>query len=254
MGAPSTELRTLWKGLDDAFERALEPVRGRTEPLGVLYSGGVDSSVLAWELRGEPRLTLCTLGGADSADLAAGRAGAERLGLPWQPMGAAETEVTGTGDRFKEDLSGLSPVSRLVLLSLACAIDQASPGRLVCGQGVDELFLGYAHFRDLDAVQVERRSREDLDRLLATDWPRTQRIAARAGKTIEAPFLDPKFIERASQVPISLRLPRDRPKGFFRDWAIHRGLPPELANRAKKALQYGSGVARVVRTLYEVGR
>jgi asparagine synthase (glutamine-hydrolysing) len=160
-----------------------------------------------------------------------------------------ETEV-----RFREELAGISPVSRIVLLSLAIAIGQASPPRLVCGQGADELFLGYAHYRNLGGAEAERRSREDLLRLRVTDWPRTQRIAAKSGKEVVAPYLSPEFEESARRVPVDLRLPGDLPKRFFREWAIERGLPPELAGRPKKAVQYGSGVDALVRSMRRVER
>jgi asparagine synthase (glutamine-hydrolysing) len=242
-----SDVPTLREGLSSAFEEALRPLRASTGRLGVLFSGGVDSSLLAWELRLHPGTLLCTLGREGSPDLLAGRAGAERLGLPWQDLSAGAAEVNAVESRYEGELAGIPAVSRTVLLSLALAIEQAAPTLLVCGQGVDELFLGYAHYRTLAASEAERRSREDLDRLRTTDWPRTQRIAEKAGKAIVAPYLSTAFEEAARQVPVDLRLPRELPKRFFREWACSRGLPSELAYRPKKALQYGTGVATLLR-------
>jgi asparagine synthase (glutamine-hydrolysing) len=239
--------RPLQKALDRALEDALAPLRATNAPLGVLFSGGVDSALIAWELRKQPRVVLCTLGREGSADLTSGRAGAARLGLPWQMLSVSSTGLRDAGSRFEQDLKGVSPVSRAVLLSLAIAIEQAEPQRLVCGQGADELFLGYAHYRNLSGPDAERRSHDDLDRLHDQDWPRTQRIAEKAGKTIVAPYLSTRFEEVARRVPVELRLPGNRPKGFFRDWAQQRGLPIELAERPKKALQYGTGVSGLLR-------
>jgi asparagine synthase (glutamine-hydrolysing) len=235
--------------LDSAFEEALRPVRTSTGPIGVLFSGGVDSALLAWELRRRPAVLLCTLGREGSPDLRAGRAGAERLGLPWEGLPVGPDEVRRAESRFGDELGGVSPVARTVLLTLAIAIAEASPPRLVCGQGVDELFLGYAHYRNLDAVEAEKRSREDLARLRATDWPRTQRIAESVGKAVIAPYLTASFEECARNVPTHLRLPGDLPKRFFREWAVGRGLPVGMADRPKKAVQYGSGVDSLVRAL-----
>jgi asparagine synthase (glutamine-hydrolysing) len=248
------EVGNLREKLSRALEDALRPVKTAPGPLGILFSGGVDSALLAWELRRRPQVVLCTLGREGSPDLRAGRAGAEQLGLPWEGLRAEENEVRAAEVRFEEELAGASPVSRTVLLSLAIAIDQASPLRLVCGQGVDELFLGYAHYRNLGGAEAERRSREDLARLRETDWPRTQRIATKAGKDVLAPYLSSLFEESARSVPVDLRLPRDLPKRFFREWAVERGLPPELAARPKKAVQYGSGVDALVRALRRSAR
>jgi asparagine synthase (glutamine-hydrolysing) len=234
--------------LDSALEKALDPFRASTGRLGVLFSGGVDSALIAWELRTRPKVLLCTLGREGSPDLGAGRAGAERLGLAWQALPVDPDHLKIVTSRFEKELAGASAVARTVLVSLALAIEQAEPDLLVCGQGADELFLGYAHYRGLDGPEAERRSRDDLGRLRESDWPRTQRIAEKVGKTILAPYLSPAFEEAALRVPIALRLPGDRPKRFFREWAIERGLPAELADRPKKALQYGTGVSTLLRS------
>jgi asparagine synthase (glutamine-hydrolysing) len=248
------DLASLRERLSSALKDALRPAQAAPGPLGILFSGGVDSALLAWELRNKPHVVLCTLGRDGSPDLLAGRAGADAFGLPWEGLRVGEGEVRAAEARCGEELAGVPPVSRMVLLSLAIAIGQASPPRLVCGQGVDELFLGYAHYRSLGGPEAEARSREDLLRLRATDWPRTQRIAERSAKEVLAPYLSPAFEESARLVPVDLRLPGDLPKRFFREWAVERGLPPELAARPKKAVQYGSGVDALVRALRRAER
>jgi asparagine synthase (glutamine-hydrolysing) len=243
-----TELE-LRMGLDSAFEQALYPLQSGTEPVGVLFSGGVDSALLAWELRHLPGVVLCTMGREGSSDLQAGREGAHLLGLPWARVTVGSEEVRSAERRFSVALEGLTRVSRSVLLSLALAIEGSSPRLLVCGQGVDELFLGYAHYRGLSVEEADRRSREDLERLHETDWPRTVRVAETVGKEIIAPYLEPAFEDAARRVPIEARLPGDSPKRFFREWAVARGLPVDLSVRPKKALQYGSGVDSLSRQL-----
>jgi len=243
------DLRDLHATLDAAFEEAIQPSIRSKEPIGVLFSGGVDSALLAWELRSRPGVLLSTMGREGSPDLRAGEAGAAHFGLPWERVALDDAVIVRSLDRFSSELRGLSSLSRAILLSLAIAIEGATPDRLVCGQGVDELFLGYAHYRGLSESEAARRSREDLTRLRETDWPRTQRIAASLEKEVVAPYLAPSFESAATRVPIALRLPGDLPKRFFREWAVARGLPPELAHRPKKALQYGSGVDALLRRL-----
>jgi len=247
VGLTHSEERILRSELDAAFEEALRPLRAPGGALGILFSGGVDSSLLAFELRSRPELTLCTMGRDGAPDLKAGQEGATRLGLPWEPNVIGELEVAAAESRFASELVGLPPVSRTVLLGLAVAITGARPSRLVCGQGADELFLGYAHYRGLSADEASMRAQEDLDRLLATDWPRTLRIGEKAGKTLFAPYLSATFVRAARAVPTDSRIPREMPKRYFREWALARGLPAELALRPKKALQYGTGVAALVR-------
>ena len=58
------------------------------------------------------------------------------------------------------------------------------------GQGADELFFGYAHFRRLTLEEAQARQRLDLARLLDFEWPRAQRIAESLGHDLRSPFLD----------------------------------------------------------------
>lgn len=233
--------------LDAAFERTLAPYRSAGAPLTLLYSGGVDSSLLAWELRSRTGLVLLTVGTPESPDLAAGRSGAELLGLPWTPAVVNAADADRMVRAIADDLRGTRAVTRTVLLALALAIERCPTPQALVGQGADELFLGYAHFRGLDREQATARAEADLARLHEEDWPHTLEIAARLGHTVTAPFLDADYVAVARSVPIELRLPGGEPKRFFRDWALRRGLPEEIAARPKRAMQYGSGVDRLRR-------
>lgn len=233
--------------LDAALDHALFGLKESRGRLGILFSGGVDSSLLAWELRSRPDVVLYTLGRPGSFDLRAGEHAASMLGLPWVPLPTDRTEVGRMAETLAPRLRDLPPVSQIVLVTLGIALRRAESPVLVCGQGADELFWGYAHYRGLDAVAATRRAEADLLRLHETDWPRTQQIAAQFGRRVLAPYLDPAFESASLRVPAELRLPGNRPKGMFRDWARRRGLPAELAERPKKAAQYGSGVDALYR-------
>jgi asparagine synthase (glutamine-hydrolysing) len=143
----------------------------------------------------------------------------------------------------------LSLGRRSLRLAIAIAIERAPDPTLLCGQGADELFLGYAHFRGLDPGAAEQRAAEDLQRLVNEDWPATQALAVRLGRRIEAPFLHPSFLDAANAIPLERRMPTESTKAFWRRWVVRRGLPEELAARPKKAIQYGSGVDRWLRTM-----
>jgi len=216
-------------------------------PLALLFSGGVDSSLIAWELRDRPLLTLSTVGTIGSPDLVAAEEGARLLKLPWAPSVVAAEKVREIARQVDPQLEGLPPVRHSVLLSFATAVAHAPEGPLLCGQGADELFLGYAHYRGLGPNEAERRSTEDLDLAISEDWPRAAHIARTLGRTVHAPYLSPEFVAAARSVPVEQRLPVPEPKAFFRDWARHRGLPELLASRPKRALQYGSGIDRILR-------
>ncbi len=233
--------------LDRAWSGALGRWRNTDEPISLLFSGGVDSAVLAWELRRAPGLSLLTVGRAGSSDLAQARDVAARLGRPWRGHEISEDEVRRMRATVEDELAGVRRPMLSVFVAFALAVERTPPGTVLCGQGADELFLGYAHFRGLDAEAALLRSERDLARLQQEDWPRAVRLARRLGRDVEAPYLDPAFVAAARSVPIEARLPRPEAKAFLRAWARERGAPEFVVERPKRAFQYGSGLDRVVR-------
>ena len=216
-------------------------------PVRLLFSGGVDSGLLAWEWREQSGLGLVTVAAHGAPDLDAARSAASRLRAPWAGFEVREEEVGRMADDVAREFGPLPRTSRDVLVALGLALARCGRGRVLCGQGADELFLGYAHFRGLSALEAERRAERDLATLQEVEWPRARRLAETMGVSLSAPYLAADFVTAALGIPIEERLPGARPKGLFRDWAMHRGLPAEIAERAKRALQFGSGVARVLR-------
>jgi asparagine synthase (glutamine-hydrolysing) len=236
----------MFADLDRALEVALRPWRDTSASLTVLFSGGVDSGLLAWELRTGRGRELLTIGVPGANDLAAARDGAAHLGLHVRIVEVDPTEVAEVARRWAPMLDEVSPVQRSVLVAFAVALGHTPPGPVLCGQGADELFLGYAHYRGLGPLEADTRSAADLGRLIDEDGPRVDRIAAELGRTLASPYLAPEFIAAATAIPIEARMPTDRPKDLFRRWAAHRGLPPGVADRPKRAMQYGSGIARLL--------
>jgi len=236
-----------WDRLDRAIDAALRPVRGQPVPAVVLFSGGIDSGLLAWELRLRPHTSLFTVGVAGSDDLDRARETAPLVGLPWEGRTLTDADLAEVERVVEPALLHVPGPRRGIFVAFAAAVALAPAGLLLCGQGVDELFLGYAHFRGLSAGDAARRSEADLATLVQDDWPTTLRISALWRRDIVAPYLDPPFVDAASEVPIDQRLPRSLTKPYFRRWVEHRGAPQAITGRPKRALQYGSGVDRWMR-------
>ncbi|MGP8072912.1 MAG: asparagine synthase C-terminal domain-containing protein [Thermoplasmata archaeon] len=232
--------------LDPALEAALGrlPTEG---PLVVLFSGGVDSGLLAWELRRRSGVELSTFGLTGSPDPMAARRAAELLHLPCHEGRATPEEVRSMRQTIATWVGPLTPTEASIETAFALAVKTAPLGTLVCGQGADELFFGYAHYRPLNASAAAARAEHDLALLREVAWPRAQRVAQELGRTVRAPYLDAEFVEAARAVPAVDRSRADPPKAWFRTWAVRRGLPAEIAFRPKKALQYGSGVDRLLK-------
>ena len=234
--------------LDRAFDRSMRSLLENAGRLTVLFSGGVDSSLLAYSLRHHPGLHLVTVGVEGSVDLANGRSASELLRLPWRGAIVGPTEMVEVLTSSDDLLEGASGSARSVAVSLGLAVRATEPSTVVTAQGVDELFLGYAHFRGLAGSALQKRYHEDLSGLLEREWPRARRIAQRMGRVLVAPFLEPELLPLCEAIPLEIRAQRPGSKPWFRSWAQHRGLPTELVERPKKALQFGSGIDRMLRS------
>jgi asparagine synthase (glutamine-hydrolysing) len=228
---------------------ALERTTAGHPPVSLLYSGGLDSSLVALGLRGRVDETLLTVGVGGSPDLRAAQHGARLLSLPWRGRTVGAEDLRAVLATDGSIIARASPASRSVLVGIALALDSAERACVVCGQGADELFLGYAHFEGLSPSDSDRQRREDLEKLLTVDWPLSQEIARRRGKTLISPYLDSSFLESLQALSIDQLQSHPGRKPLLRELAHHLGLPDELTERPKKAFQYGSGLDRLLRTV-----
>lgn len=234
--APATLLGVLTTAVRDALANA--------DHATLLFSGGLDSALLAWLAPASVPLTLVTVGTPGAPDLAAARDAAQQMGREVEVHVLTPAEILDAWDRGRDELHGLREPIRSVALAFALATEAARPGRVLCGQGADELFYGYAHLQGLSPEAARQRARDDLDRLVGTDWPRALRMGDARGRALSAPYLDPRVREIAARfAPPAFGEP---PKIALRRAAAVAGLPPALVDRPKRALQYGSGVAKVL--------
>lgn len=241
--------------LSPALMAALDRATQGAPEVSLLFSGGLDSTLLAHLLMKVPRfrepgrIALVTIGLLGCGDLDQAATAARALGLPWEGRAVTPEQVREAAGAVRAmetraEIRGPPPEGmRLeVLTGLRLALERAPTTRVLCGQGADELFLGYAHFVPLQGDRLEQRFRRDLLQLQKEDWPATQRIAAELAKDLRAPYLDPEVLRGLDDVPLEARRRPGEPKALLREQAVMFGLPQELALRKKKALQYGSGV------------
>ncbi len=231
-----------WGALDRALEAAVARAReGEARPT-LLYSGGVDSSLLAHALPPGWRGELLAVGLPSARDLRAAAEGAAALGRPLRTVLLEPAEIARRAEAIEASFGPLPEPARSVQVALALAVEAALGGTVIVGQGADELFGGYAHFRGLGRAAAEARRRADLERLVEVDWPLSVRLSEASGKRLRAPYLDPEFLALARGLPLEEVGPGGLTKPSFRRWAAHRGLPASIVERPKLAMQYGSGV------------
>jgi len=238
-------------GLAQALELAVAAaVAGEQKP-GVFFSGGVDSSVLAFLARkANPQTVLLIAGVEGSEDLRKGRENAVAMGFAEDaviPVVLGDKEIiallgeareeTGETDLMKLELS-------VVLLALCKRACTEGITVALSGSGAEELFLGYAaHRAAFDAGgDLEALRKRELAELPQKDIERNSIIAAYSGVTLVLPFLDPDVVQEALSRSAASNFSVGENKAVLRDAARSLGIPEQASGRQKRAMQYGSGV------------
>ncbi|MCI4346028.1 MAG: asparagine synthase-related protein [Thermoplasmata archaeon] len=222
-------------------------------PITILYSGGLDSSVLAWILRARPRTQLLTIGREGSQDLVAAEATSEELGLPWTGHRLEEQQIRDAGPRWASALGSVREPERSVQLAFALAFEAAGSRRLVLGQGADELFWGYARVRSAPVEEAGRLAEQALEKLLAQDLPLTGRLASATGHELLLPYLDKEVRDCVAAFPLGAHHDRIAGKPMLRQVARALGVPLSACERPKRAIQYGTGIGQALRA-FPAGR
>jgi asparagine synthase (glutamine-hydrolysing) len=232
------------EGLDAAVGAALADA----PDAAVAFSGGVDSTLVADAVDGP----LYVAGFPDSHDVAAARDAARGLDrelrvveLSMATVEAAVPEVArATGRTNAMDVAIALP---LYLVAQRAAAD--GHDRLAVGQGADELFGGYAKVAKapedprVDAGTV-RGARRETVRSLPDQLPRDVLALGAAGVTPVAPLLDDRVVAAALVLPGHLLVDDRGERKLALRRVARRRIPARVAYREKKAVQYGSLVAR----------
>jgi asparagine synthase (glutamine-hydrolysing) len=235
------------------------------ESVGILYSGGLDSSILTkllTKLYWPERVILVTIGVEGSYDIKNAIAGAREIETTLNMCLLTTTNVK----QSIEDILHHNLVNRVGELSIAIPLylgfqflSQNFDTKLVfLGQGADELFGGYKKYITVYAEsgieEVKAQMNRDLNLMMNQQMRMEKNIASIFGISLYYPFLSTKVIEFAQSIPVSDHIEykyKEKPnrKVVLRKLAKEIGLSDNIANQPKKALQYGSGTIKLLKKI-----
>jgi len=238
--------------LDESGEELLSRLKGSLEVISnvrtaVLFSGGLDSTLLAALAKSFSELRLYTVGYPGSHDIEAGRRGAEELDLPWEPILIDDSVLRGAVAYLRDQVGVTDPVTVSFEVPLYLVCSRVPERVLLSGQGADELFGGYARYSPMSPEELEQARAADFQRLLFDGFIREARMAQDLGKTLVCPYLDLQVVEAALRVPSRELFGELGNKQPLRRIAMGLGLASALA--PKKAAQYGSGVMKAMKRM-----
>jgi asparagine synthase (glutamine-hydrolysing) len=245
--------QALDKILSAAIERRLPPGL----PVATLFSGGIDSTLVAhYARRFRPEAPGYFVGSADAPDYPYAAAYADKTGydLRMVPFDPQSEEAFDTLDEVVAVTESFEPnLIRGAVCSLAAARAVHRDGFRValCGEGADELFCGYAPleiaFHESGAVGQPVRD-ECLDLMNRVSLQRVDRCSMRHSVETREPFLDPAVVNYALNLDASalVREVKGLPTGKMplRDlYDLYPDeLPASIRDRAKVPFGEGAGL------------
>jgi len=205
--------------------------------VAVAFSGGLDSSLLAWLLR-EKDPILITVGEAKSHDIVMAKRGADIMGLGLETI---ETENVKEIIRFASSFSRtLMDYSLAVgFYTVAKRAKELGAKWLVTGQMADELFGGYSKYKNINEKNLNPVLFKDF---LNSNLQRDAYAILSGGVVPVFPYASRPFANLALGLPADYKIN----KRGLRTIASMAGLPDELVKSEKKAFQYGSGIEKIV--------
>jgi asparagine synthase (glutamine-hydrolysing) len=241
-------LSGLKKDLYDVMVQSLEGVK-ESNTVGISFSGGVDSSLLAKITKDLGYdIVLLTMGFVDSHDVEFSKTMAKTLGIRHEIELICEETFSDVARKIYDTINvdNLSwNENCIAFYYVAKLAKKHNISKVITANGIDELFCGYNSYRDFipegeeAGVGLMKEKLNNEIRMMQA----VNQVTSEFGVLIVQPFLSERFIEFAKTVPLEYKI-KDKDdlmrKHIVRKLALSIGVPEESALKQKKAMQYGS--------------
>lgn len=234
--------------IDALFVTVTENLRGINK-IGIAFSGGVDSTLLAMICKNmKIDTTLLTVGFPDSNDIEFSKSISHKINMNHKILEIEKGDLPVITKKIKNEIScsNTSHIENCIAFNYIAKLASNNDIRVVLtANGFDELFCGYNNFRFIfnqgsDTINKTIESKI-LNELELTN--EIKQVAKEYRVSILQPFLSKGFISVAMKFPIYNKIVSNDDvlrKHIIRKIALSFDLPPEVIFRRKKAIQYGS--------------
>lgn len=252
----NNSLKSLKNELKDVLEKSVDKRIQGLNKVGLIFSGGVDSTILASILKNRDiETTLYTVGTKNSSDFQFAHQAAEYYDLKLKTFEINEEIVRNTLGPVLEAIEEFNVMKIGVAMPIFLAAKMASEDKLkvvLSGQGADELFGGYNRYlKDYSnyGEGTQEILKQDINNIYHVNLQRDDAATMAHGVELRVPFMDKDVIKTAFKIPIKYKIESENDKlrkHILREVAGEMGVPDFIKNRPKKAAQYGSGVHKIL--------
>lgn len=262
---PVTNQKIRYSTLSSAVEvyktALISSMKKRTQDIdqiGIIFSGGIDSVIIAWLAKKMVREVTCYTGGVQgSSDIAFARRIAKRLDLKLKVNELTHEEVEEMIPDVINTIehTNAGQVEVAIPVYAAAKLAQEDGIKVVLsGQAVDELFGGYSWYSKIvkdggGYAGLRNYMNEDIQLMYKETLEREDKITMAHSIEMQEPFLDLKLIRLSMKIDLRLNVKGVSDafgKHVHRKLAQELGIPRDIAYRSKEAAQHGSGIHQVI--------
>lgn len=230
------------------------------ESVAVAFSGGVDSTVVAVLAKTVGlNVQLVSVGLEGQPEVMFAEEAAEALELPIHIQTYAVDDLEATLEKalwLTEEPHSVNACIAVPFYWLAETTSKLGYPVLLAGQGCDELFGGYhrylTEYSKKGAEAVEKTMFNDVVNAYSANFQRDNQTSSFHGVELRLPFIDRHVVDFAFRLPLHLKINsvEDRlRKRILRCIAKNLDVPPFLADKPKKAIQYTTGVTKALQQI-----
>ncbi len=238
----------------------LDAIRKRAsdlEEVAIAFSGGVDSSVIAVLAESVGlKIQLISVGLENQLEVGFAEEAAEALGLPFHLQTYTNSYLKETLDKVIWLIEEPNAVKASIAVAFFWTAEVASKlgfPVLFAGQGADELFGGYkrylSKFAEEGTEAVEDLMFSDVDTSYQANFQRDNQVCSFYGVELRLPYVDKDVIDFSLRLPLRYKIASTEDvlrKRVLRELAHNLAIPAFIADKPKKAVQYTTGVNKVL--------
>lgn len=228
--------------------------------VAIAFSGGLDSSVLAFLTKKcDVKTRLITVGLGNTTETAFAENAAHVLDLPLQVATYSIDDVEEALPKVMCLIEDYNPVNIGIAIPFFWTAQVAAMrglNVLLAGQGADELFGGYHRYLSIYGEKGEEALQEamfhDFVAYYERDFQRDNSVCKYHNVKLRLPYADLRIVDFALSLPVSLKVESSTDqlrKKSLRKTAKEMGIPDFIAYKAKKAVQYATGVDKALHKL-----
>ncbi|MBN1157036.1 asparagine synthase [Candidatus Woesearchaeota archaeon] len=223
---------------------------------GILFSGGIDSTVIAFICKRLCCDFICCTASLEedglkpAEDLIYAEKVSRKLGFELKTIKVKLDDVEEIIKEIIRITDSSNVVTVGVALPLYLAMKEAR--KVGCdvvfsGLGSEEIFAGYERHRK--SKDINEECVNGLKNIHEKDISRDLALAEHFGIEVKIPFLDNELVEYSLKIPAKYKMDDKHSKLILRMVASDLGIPDEFAYRKKKAAQYGSNFDKAIAKL-----